>query len=187
MIDRSGADWRSDYQGESVPEGNDQPRSLYRRLRPAVECPVGSRANSSIATGAVPRGQTVDCRLGDAGPVLGVPIAVFFPEAQPASRANALISATADPDDRDLEEVTLSATKTENLKSRDLCRQCLIALMSLVLTFCVTYSDTNVTNSEILQQQQQCRLTEFVKMPALIAKPKPSLLATDREKSRRSS
>jgi len=131
--------------------------------------------------------QTVDCRLGDAGPVLGVPIAVFFPEAQPASRANALISATADPDDRDLEEVTLSATKTENLKSRDLCRQCLIALMSLVLTFCVTYSDTNGTNSEILQQQQQCRLTEFVKMPALIAKPKPSLLATDREKSRRSS
>ena len=39
----------------------------------------------------------------------GVPIAVFFPEAQPASRANALISATADLDDRDLEEVTLYA------------------------------------------------------------------------------
>jgi len=39
----------------------------------------------------------------------GVPIAVFFPEARPASRANALISATADLDDRDLEEVTLYA------------------------------------------------------------------------------
>jgi transcriptional regulator with XRE-family HTH domain len=39
----------------------------------------------------------------------GVPIAVFFPEAQAASRANALISATADLDDRDLEEVTLYA------------------------------------------------------------------------------
>ena len=39
----------------------------------------------------------------------GVPMAVFFPEAQPASRANALISATADLDDRDLEEVTLYA------------------------------------------------------------------------------
>ena len=33
----------------------------------------------------------------------GVPMAVFFPGAQPASRANALISATADLDDRDLE------------------------------------------------------------------------------------
>ena len=39
----------------------------------------------------------------------GVPIAVFFPEAHAASRANALISATADLDDRDLEEVTLYA------------------------------------------------------------------------------
>jgi hypothetical protein len=34
---------------------------------------------------------------------------VFFPEAQRASRANALISATADLDDRDLEEATLYA------------------------------------------------------------------------------
>src|SRR5437764_4604099 len=39
----------------------------------------------------------------------GVPIAVFFPGPQPTSRANALISATADLDDRDLEEVTLYA------------------------------------------------------------------------------
>ena len=39
----------------------------------------------------------------------GVPIAVFFPGAQPASRANVLISATADLDERDLEEVTLYA------------------------------------------------------------------------------
>jgi hypothetical protein len=28
----------------------------------------------------------------------------------------------------------------------------------------------------------KCRLTEFVKLPALIAKPKPPLLATDHEK-----
>src|SRR6266436_8938298 len=39
----------------------------------------------------------------------GVPIAVFFPGAQPASRANVLMSATADLDERDLEEVTLYA------------------------------------------------------------------------------
>lgn len=39
----------------------------------------------------------------------GVPMSMFFPEAQPASRANALITATADLDDRDLEEVTLYA------------------------------------------------------------------------------
>ena len=39
----------------------------------------------------------------------GVPITVFFPEAKPKLRVNALISATADLDDRDLEEVTLYA------------------------------------------------------------------------------
>jgi transcriptional regulator with XRE-family HTH domain len=39
----------------------------------------------------------------------GVPITVFFPEPQSKSRANALITATADLDDRDLEEVTLYA------------------------------------------------------------------------------
>src|SRR5579864_8929670 len=45
----------------------------------------------------------------------GVPMAVFFPGAQPASRANALISATADLDDRDLEEVTLYARASAEL------------------------------------------------------------------------
>ena len=39
----------------------------------------------------------------------GVPITVFFPEAKPKLRVNAIISATADLDDRDLEEVTLYA------------------------------------------------------------------------------
>jgi len=39
----------------------------------------------------------------------GVPITVFFPEAGSKSRTKALISATADLDDRDLEEVTLYA------------------------------------------------------------------------------
>src|SRR5437870_7136151 len=42
----------------------------------------------------------------------GVPITVFFPQAQPKarqSRASALLSATADLDDDDLEEVALYA------------------------------------------------------------------------------
>jgi len=39
----------------------------------------------------------------------GAPITVFFPESQPKSRTNALISATVDLNDRDLEEVTLYA------------------------------------------------------------------------------
>jgi transcriptional regulator with XRE-family HTH domain len=39
----------------------------------------------------------------------GVPITVFFPETGSKSRTKALISATADLDDRDLEEVTLYA------------------------------------------------------------------------------
>jgi transcriptional regulator with XRE-family HTH domain len=38
-----------------------------------------------------------------------VPLAVFFPEAKPKSKVSALISATADLDDRDLDEVTLYA------------------------------------------------------------------------------
>jgi transcriptional regulator with XRE-family HTH domain len=38
-----------------------------------------------------------------------VPISVFFPEAVPKSRTKALITATAELDDRDLEEVTLYA------------------------------------------------------------------------------
>jgi transcriptional regulator with XRE-family HTH domain len=39
----------------------------------------------------------------------GVPITIFFPQAQPKSPTNALLSATADLDDYDLEEVTLYA------------------------------------------------------------------------------
>src|SRR5664279_1708027 len=39
----------------------------------------------------------------------GAPITVFFPEAGPRPRAKALISAAADLDDCDLEEVTLYA------------------------------------------------------------------------------
>ena len=39
----------------------------------------------------------------------GVSISVFFPQAQPKSRATALLSATADLDDEDLEEVALYA------------------------------------------------------------------------------
>lgn len=39
----------------------------------------------------------------------GVPITIFFPQAQPKSRANAVLSATADLDDADLEEVMLYA------------------------------------------------------------------------------
>jgi hypothetical protein len=40
-------------------------------------------------------------------PFFGVPIAIFFPQAQPKSRANAVLSATADLDDYDLEKVML--------------------------------------------------------------------------------
>jgi transcriptional regulator with XRE-family HTH domain len=39
----------------------------------------------------------------------GVPITVFFPQAEPKSRTNALLTATADLDDVDLEEVMLYA------------------------------------------------------------------------------
>lgn len=39
----------------------------------------------------------------------GVPISTFFPEPQLTSRTKALIMATADLDDRDLDEVTLYA------------------------------------------------------------------------------
>jgi transcriptional regulator with XRE-family HTH domain len=39
----------------------------------------------------------------------GVSIIIFFPQAQPKSRTNALLSATVDLDDEDLEEVTLYA------------------------------------------------------------------------------
>jgi transcriptional regulator with XRE-family HTH domain len=39
----------------------------------------------------------------------GVPITIFFPQAQPKSRANTVLSVTADLDDDDLEEVMLYA------------------------------------------------------------------------------
>ena len=39
----------------------------------------------------------------------GVPVTVFFPQLQPNSRMNALLSATGDLDDDDLEEVMLYA------------------------------------------------------------------------------
>jgi len=39
----------------------------------------------------------------------GMPITVFFPKAEPKARTNALLSATADLDDENLEEVTLYA------------------------------------------------------------------------------
>src|SRR5260370_36304865 len=39
----------------------------------------------------------------------GTPITAFFPQAEPKSRTNALLSATADLDDDNLEEVTLYA------------------------------------------------------------------------------
>lgn len=39
----------------------------------------------------------------------GVPITVFFPQAEPKSRTNVLLTAAADLDDADLEEVMLYA------------------------------------------------------------------------------
>ena len=48
----------------------------------------------------------------------GVPLAVFFPGTQPGSRTSALISATADLDDRDLEEVTLYARFRRSQRTR---------------------------------------------------------------------
>lgn len=39
----------------------------------------------------------------------GVPITTFFPQEQPKSRTNALLSATADLEEDDLKEVTLYA------------------------------------------------------------------------------
>jgi transcriptional regulator with XRE-family HTH domain len=39
----------------------------------------------------------------------GTPITAFFPQPEPKSRMNALLSATADLDDENLEEVTLYA------------------------------------------------------------------------------
>ena len=39
----------------------------------------------------------------------GVPVTIFFPEPQPARRMNALLRATGDLDDDDLEEVVMYA------------------------------------------------------------------------------
>jgi hypothetical protein len=39
----------------------------------------------------------------------GLPITIFFPQAQPKSRANTVLSATADLDDDDLEKAMLYA------------------------------------------------------------------------------
>ena len=39
----------------------------------------------------------------------GLPVTVFFPDVQPKSHTNALLSATADLDEEDLEEMTLHA------------------------------------------------------------------------------
>jgi hypothetical protein len=47
--------------------------------------------------------------LPEAAQFFVVSITVFFPQAQTKSRANALLSATADLDDDDLEEVMLYA------------------------------------------------------------------------------
>ena len=50
----------------------------------------------------------------------GVPITAFFPETNPKSRANALLSATADLDAADLDEVRLYALfrKSRRLSKR---------------------------------------------------------------------
>ena len=48
----------------------------------------------------------------------GVPVAVFFPQIEPASRVNALLSATGDLDDDDLEEVLLYAQFRKTRQNR---------------------------------------------------------------------
>jgi len=50
----------------------------------------------------------------------GVPVTLFFPQLQPSSRVNKLLSATGDLNDDDLEEVTLYALfrKTRRGKNR---------------------------------------------------------------------
>ncbi len=50
----------------------------------------------------------------------GVPVTVFFPQLQPTSRMNALLRATGDLNDDDLEEVTLYALfrRTRRSKSK---------------------------------------------------------------------
>lgn len=50
----------------------------------------------------------------------GVPITIFFPEKEPKSRTNAILRATADLDNHDLEEVMLYALfrKMQNQKKK---------------------------------------------------------------------
>lgn len=48
----------------------------------------------------------------------GVPITVFFPDAESKLRTNALVTATADLDDRDLQEVALYAQFRRSLRRR---------------------------------------------------------------------
>lgn len=53
--------------------------------------------------------QAVNSDLERLAQFFGVPITVFFPQAEPKSRTNALLTATADLDETDLEEVMLYA------------------------------------------------------------------------------
>ena len=48
----------------------------------------------------------------------GVPVTIFFPQLQPISRMNALLRATGDLNDDDLEEVTLYALFRRTRRSR---------------------------------------------------------------------
>lgn len=48
----------------------------------------------------------------------GVPITIFFPQAEAKSRTNALLTATADLEDEDLEEVTLYAQFRKAMRRR---------------------------------------------------------------------
>src|SRR2546426_3805753 len=49
----------------------------------------------------------------------GVPVTVFFPHLQPAPRMNALLSATGDLDDTNLEEVVLYAQFRRSRQKRE--------------------------------------------------------------------
>jgi transcriptional regulator with XRE-family HTH domain len=60
------------------------------------------------------------CDLEKLARFFGTPITVFFPQLEPKSRTNALLGATADLDDENLEEVTLYAQfrRTRQRKKR---------------------------------------------------------------------
>jgi transcriptional regulator with XRE-family HTH domain len=49
----------------------------------------------------------------------GMPVSVFFPQLRPTSRMNALLSATGDLDDADLEEVVLYAQFRRSRQKRE--------------------------------------------------------------------